>query len=214
MLSRSQCAASSGRSPDVSMITSVAASAGSWRMDSVSIKPVDVGHVGVGQDQPIRRARLLGRTQFGQRVRCAFGQRRFHVPVTQDFVEDSPVRGRIIDDQHAQAVQARGHDHHVVRLVGVRQFQPHGEVEAAALADFTFDPDRPVHQAHQPRGNRQPQSGAAVPASQGAVALLEHPEDRGLLVRGNAGPGIADGEMQHDLSTVQRLAVHLQHTSP
>ena len=45
----------------------------------------------------------------------------------------------------------------------------------------------------------RPRPGAAVAAGGGAVGLLEHLEDRGAFVRGNADARVADREVQDDV---------------
>ncbi|TVS14759.1 MAG: hypothetical protein EA424_18360 [Planctomycetaceae bacterium] len=78
-----------------------------------------------------------------RRQHDVFGRRQlgFHVPVPQHFVQDAAIGRRIIDDQHAQSMQATGHDHQIIGFGSVGQFQPHGELEPAALAHLAFDSD-------------------------------------------------------------------------
>ena len=54
-----------------------------------------------------------------------------------------------------------------------RQRKSRREVKRAAAAEFAFDPDAPAHQFHQPRGNGQPQAGAAIIAGGRSVGLFK-----------------------------------------
>ena len=52
-------------------------------------------------------------------------------------------------------------------------------MERAAVTEFAFDADLAAHHFHQPFGDRQAQSGAAVAARGGSVGLPERFEDHG-----------------------------------
>ena len=67
--------------------------------------------------------------------------------------------------------------------VGRRPIEAGGEVERAAAADLALDPDAAAHQLDEPRRDRQPEAGAAVPARRRAVGLRERLEDRRAACR-------------------------------
>ena len=77
--------------------------------------------------------------------------------------------------------------------------EPRREGEGAAPARLALHRDRPAHQGHQPRGDRQAQAGAAVLARGRPVLLLEGAEDLLLLVARDADAGVAHGEQQRRL---------------
>ena len=92
-------------------------------------------------------------------------RRRLHLPAAQPLLQDVPVGGVVVDDQHRQVVERDrrpGRD----RLRGVRlPPEPRREGEGAAPARLAVHGDRPAHQGHQPGGDGQAQAGAAVLAA-------------------------------------------------
>src|SRR5438876_5604672 len=64
--------------------------------------------------------------------------------------------------------------------------------------------DHPAHQGHEPRGDRQAQSGAAVLPRGRCVLLLEGSENLLLLVRRDANAGVGNFEAQrHFLAQIR-----------
>ena len=72
--------------------------------------------------------------------------------------------------------------------------------EGAALAQGAFGRNVPAEQRANLAGDRQPQPGATVAAAERAVALLERPEDRVEVLRGDADAGVGDRERHHGTS--------------
>src|ERR1700732_4031395 len=70
-------------------------------------------------------------------------------------------------------------------------------MECASPTNFTFHPDSTLHQLDEPRGNRQPQPGAAEAARGRSVRLRKRIEDQGLLLRRNPDTGVAHREVQN-----------------
>src|SRR5687768_15363532 len=65
--------------------------------------------------------------------------------------------------------------------------------------DWAFYPYLAIHHLNQLRRNRQPQSGAAILASSGAISLRERFKDYLLLFGCDSDPGIPDAEVQKDI---------------
>ncbi len=155
---------------------------------------VRVRHAGVQQHQRVRPAicdavpdGIEGRKPVAPRYRC-------HVPAAQPLFEDLTVGGIIIDDEHWQVVEQVGQPG-CDRLCGGRLApESRREGERAAPALLALHGDRPAHQGHQPRGDRQAQSSTAVLPRSRSVLLLEGPEDRLLLFARNADAGVAHRE--------------------
>src|ERR1700730_17402635 len=70
------------------------------------------------------------------------------------------------------------------------------EVEGAAFARLTFDPNASVHHPDQTGANCQSESRAAVYARHGTVRLGKCFEDFDLFVERDSNASILDGEMQ------------------
>ncbi len=126
-------------------------------------------------------------------------RRRFHLPAAEPFQQDLTIGGVVVDDENRQVVeQDRRWGCDRIRIEQLA-LEPHSEGKGAAPARLALHRDRPTHQGHQPRGDRQAQSSTAVlPCSRG-VFLLEGPEDRLLLFTGNADAGVAHREAKPDL---------------
>ena len=161
---------------------------------------VGVRHARVEQDQRVRPAHADGVPEGVQGRQPVADRRRLHLPAAQPLLEDVPVGGVVVDDQHWQvAERGRRPDRDLLRWVRL-QPEPRREGEGAAPARLALHGDLPAHQGHQPGGDRQSQPGAAVPPRRRAVLLLERPEDPFVLVPGDAHAGVAHGEPQADLT--------------
>jgi hypothetical protein len=168
------------------MIT-VVGEAGSCRMDSVSIKPSTSG-----MWASVRTSRY-GAPAAGPRAVRPARQRRWRpapVPCASaaGFLQDPAVGGRIIDDQYAQAMQAGGHDHQVVASAGSASSSRTVKWKRLPLPTSLSTHIVPPIRLTSREAIASPSPGSAVPARQGAVALLEHPEDRRLLFRRECRP--------------------------
>ena len=75
--------------------------------------------------------------------------------------------------------------------------------EGAAAAEFAFRDDLPAEQRADLARDRQPEAGAAVPAAEGAVTLLEGAEDRADVLGRDADSAVGHREGQ-DLASVGR----------
>ena len=144
---------------------------------------VDVGHVGVGNHQRERLAGTFGLPQLFDGLRGVLDARGQHLPTGKHLVENPPVRGVVVDHQHAHAVQTHRLGIRGLVGLGVGLAQANGEMEAAAAADLALDPDPPAHQADQAGGDGQAQPGSAMPPGRRAVGLLEHAEDGRVFFR-------------------------------
>ena len=70
------------------------------------------------------------------------------------------------------------------------------EMEPAAPAGLTFDPDPATHERHHVSADGKPQAGAAVAPRHGPVGLLEGFKNQLLLFNGDAHAGVLDDDMQ------------------
>ena len=87
---------------------------------------------------------------------------------------------RVVDDEHAEVVQA---DRLASHFVGLRLATPqrNGEVERGALADLAVDPDTAAHQLDELCGDSESEARAAVPTGRRSIRLHERAEDLPLL---------------------------------
>src|SRR5260221_13121141 len=72
------------------------------------------------------------------------------------------------------------------------------EMETAAAAGFTLEPDATADHSYQARRDRQPQSRSAEAARGGAIRLRERMEDDFVLILGNTDARVHDRELQLD----------------
>ena len=85
------------------------------------------------------------------------------------------------------------------RMLAVTQGEGQTAPEATATAKLAVHPHLAAHGLGQPFADAQAEPGAAVPASGGAIRLLEGFEQPRLLRRAQADAGIAHREQQPDL---------------
>ena len=169
------------------------------------LQPVHVGHLHVHQHQ-VEGLRLPGGNRLlavvghGDRVALALEQAHGQLLVDQ----------AVFGQQHAHAADRLGLSGFDFRGAYVGQGEPRGEVKGAPPAHAAFDPDPPAHALHQPGGDGQAQSRAAVLAPGGIVGLLEHLEDHAQLVLGDADSGVGDGEVEHGFVFRLRLGGHVE----
>ena len=69
-------------------------------------------------------------------------------------------------------------------------------METAPLAFLAFHPDSAPHEAHELRGDRQPQAGASKTARHGAIHLLERFKDFFVFSGGDADPRVRHREAE------------------
>ena len=157
---------------------------------------VHLGHHGVQQDQGERGSALRGPRHGRQSLRATIRQGRHHAPLGQDFLENAPVGGVIVHDKHGQPgqVDVRG----TVRQKRRPDAHAGGEVEDAARAFLTFDPDAPAHQGDQACRDGQAQARPTVLTRGRAVRLGKRLKDLLLPVSGDADARIAHGEVEED----------------
>src|SRR5690348_4434662 len=98
-----------------------------------------------------------------------------------------------VHDQHPHSakVDRRRRLGHILRHAEAR-----GEMESAALTDFTFDPYPPAHQLYEALDDREPETAAAILARGRRVGLGERGEDRGELAGLDPDTGVADRKAQ------------------
>src|SRR5262249_46167563 len=70
----------------------------------------------------------------------------------------------------------------------------------------TLHAQLPAEHDRQPRGDGQPQSGAAVAARRRTIGLLEGLEDAPLHLRCDADAGVADGEVKKGVTQRRKVA--------
>ena len=106
-------------------------------------------------------------------------------------MEDLPIRGVVVDDEHRRSSSNDGRP--AASAHRRRARRPNRAVKWKVLPrpGSLSTPDRPAHQLDEPRGDRQPQAGAAVPPRRRAVRLLEGVEDRRLLLGRDADARVA-----------------------
>jgi hypothetical protein len=168
-------------------------------------------HVDVGQHQRERASFLADLAEQRQRLVAASRALGRHPPVGHDQLQDLTIGRIVIDHQHRCPSEGAGVGQRAFRFGRRSDPQPHREVKSAALLHGAFHPDTPLHHFHQRAGDGEAQPGTAEVPSRGGVHLLEGFEDRRQLVRRDADPRIADGDVQDNLGFVMRLAGHLQH---
>src|SRR5476649_1628444 len=78
-----------------------------------------------------------------------------------------------------------------------------GKAETASVARAAFDAESSSHHGNQPRRDGQAKAGASKAAGHGAVRLREGFEDGLLLVERDANSGVANGELDGYLVSLQ-----------
>jgi len=73
----------------------------------------------------------------------------------------------------------------------------HREVELAPSSFFTFHPDTPAHQLHEPFRNRKSQPGAAIAPRGGHIGLCERLKNRLSFFLRYSDAGVYHRELQH-----------------
>ena len=164
------------------------------------------GHVHVHDDQV---EALLARSLDGDLT--VFGGGAAVAGGAHPGLEDHAVDRVVLDHQHAQRLPVLdlGVDRFRGGLTG--PFDHIGldrEGEGGAFAEGRHHADVAVHDVgHAPR-NRQAQPRAAEPARRGRVDLGEGLEQPRQIVRGDAGAGIGDGEVEAHTAVFQPLAAN------
>ena len=97
----------------------------------------------------------------------------------------------VVGDEQRDVLQAL-----VQGLGPLPLLQPDAEPEFAPLAKLAGDADIPPHQIHQAATDGQTKPGAPEAATGGGVCLGECIENVGLLLGGNADPGVAHPKQQ------------------
>ena len=98
------------------------------------------------------------------------------------------------------------------RFLCARLTTPAGKIETAAAPGITVDLQFSSHHRHQPGGDRQPETGAAVFSGRRVIRPAERFENDFLLVFGDADTAVADAEQQtmrivgHRLNTQHHFA--------
>ena len=192
--------AAAGAPAEVSTISITPAIRGSALIARASVKPSMSGI----SASVITRSNGLPRHRPPRAARRARPPRSstadaLHLPAREHLLEDLPVGGVVVDDEHAQ----------VRRALSARATPPRSAAAAArtramkwnvaALARLALDPDPSAHQLDQLRGDRQAQAGAAEAPRGRRVGLRERAEDLPLLVARDADAGVGDREAQRRL---------------
>lgn len=112
-------------------------------------------------------------------------------------MQDKPVSGVVIDDQHPQSAQIRACGQNFP-VAGDLFRQPCREPEQAAFARFTLHPNLAAHELDELRADGQTQARAAVFARGGAVGLREGLKQALLCRRRNADTGVGDLDTDGD----------------
>ena len=145
---------------------------------------------------------MLALVQPVQRLARRFGRARLHSPLAGLQPEHAPVRGVVVDDEHALAGERGLHADELAlpcrRQVG--DAVPDREQERRSLArSLALRPHMPAHELAQALADREAQARAAVLARRGRVRLRERLEQPAHRIVRQADPGVADGEGQLDL---------------
>ena len=158
-----------------------------------------IGRIGLGCAQHLVQTRLT-----------RFDESRTHPPVHQHLAQDAAIYRIVVHHQRAQARQVA----RVRVLYGRRGRVAHAKtgrkMEGGSFAHFAFNPDLAVHFVNEVRGDRKPQTGAAMSSRRRTVRLRERCENRVLFVSWNADAGIGDGKMQLPLT----VGCHLHDDRP
>ncbi len=136
-----------------------------------------------------------GLLELLQRLLPCSGAGVTHRPAGELVREDLPVGGVVIDDQHAQPVEAFGDVHHQT-CIGVLLAQRDLEPEQRTLAGLAAHADAPAHHLDQPLGDDQPEAGAAKAPGGRTVGLDKGAEQPGLCVLADADAAILDFEAE------------------
>ena len=142
------------------------------------------------------------------RLQCLFaarGNRRLHIPADQDFFQNPPIGGIIIDHQHAQARQVQ-----IARSLQQSLPDPSlgREMEDAALALFTLHPETAAHCRDQLGRDGQPKARAPIFTGGGAIGLGKRLKYLLLTALRNANSRVAHGKMQQHGLRSPRLDRH------
>ena len=157
---------------------------------------VGIRHAGVEEDQRVRPACRDGVPERVQGRQTVAHRRRLHLPGAEPFLQDVPVGGVVVDDEHMQVVERDrwpgGDQLRGVRLTSERR----REGEGAAPARRAVHGKRAAHQSHQPRSDRQAQARPAISSGGRHILLFKGPKDLLLLVGRDADAGVADLKAQ------------------
>ncbi len=141
----------------------------------------------------------------------ADGDLRLHSPVPHHFLENGAVRRIVVHYQHRQPIDRRRHSR---PRAGARlRLHRHRkrEEESAALSLLAAQAELSTHRLHDARRDGQAEPGSAELARRRRVRLHESLEDRLVLSRRNADPGVADRKAQARRVPVLPLQVDLDH---
>jgi hypothetical protein len=115
--------------------------------------------------------------------------------------------GRRVPDRH---LPEKRHPRVLSSWLGHRRppnLERHREMERAALAGLTLEPEAAAQQCDEARRNRQTQAGSAIVARRRAVGLHEGLEDRRLLFSRDTDPRIRHAEAYGGVAVGMRLGL-------
>ena len=162
---------------------------------------VHPGHLEVHEDHVVP----FGRASIDRRHAVADGAH----PVARPLEEPDrhPLVGDgVLDEEHAQRdpLDDRLADRRGLVGAALREPEPGGEMERAALPRLALQAHGASEGIHEAGGDGQPQAGAPVAPGRRRVGLHELLEDRLLLARRYADAGVGHVEAEHD-AVVDRI---------
>ena len=160
------------------------------------LQPGHPGHRHVEQGEIEAGSALGGVAQGTEGLVPGFGLAALGPGRPQELAQDDAVGRVVVDDQDSGSRQTR-----LLATVGKRLvlgcLESGGEPEGRPFARLAGDAELAVHHGDELLGDRQAEPGAAEPAGDRAVGLLERCEQLGLPVGVDADARVPD--LEHDL---------------
>ena len=151
------------------------------------------------------RVRFPGSIQGGQRV-CTVGDGDgLHAPAGEHCNQGLAIGGVVDRNQHANVLQRIRRNTLDVFGGSLLSRQANRKVKSATVVNFTFNPNPPAHEFHQPRGNAEAESGAAILTGHRSIGLRKRLENERLLVGRDSNTGVRNDEMQQHSAGVLGL---------
>src|SRR5688572_23879113 len=116
----------------------------------------------IQKDQLIGHPFLSGNSHRLQGFSSTLNESGLHLPVCQDIAQNAAIRGVVVHDEDAAALDLNGIvSRHLEGLILLHR-ESDCEVKAASNARLTFDPDPSVHHRNQTGGDRKAEASAAI----------------------------------------------------
>ena len=132
-------------------------------------EPVHLRH----QEVEHREVELLASLDEGERLGRALDRNGFHVPRARVPGEDLAVRRVVVHDEDPLARELRQRALVCQPRRNLGSVHVELDVEARAFVHLALDSHRPSHELDESLRDREPETGAAVAAGGGGVALAE-----------------------------------------